>query len=99
MPIGLFKSGATLLAANSVRISFFVDLELPVGKEYLVKVCLGEAQGIVINSVVTNLPRFDYLNDPNCYENLVGTKMYLECNSVNSLLVPPPSFILFSHYY
>jgi len=68
MPIGIFKSQSNLVAANSIKISFFVDMSVPVGNEYIVQVCLGQAKGLIINSVVTNLPRYDYLNDPNCYE-------------------------------
>lgn len=87
MPYQLFLSGTNLFTANSIYISFFVDAGVPVGKEYLVTLCLGEASGVVTNSIVTNLPRFDYRSEPKCYSKSIAgapTIWYIYCESVNS---------------
>ncbi|KAL4471698.1 hypothetical protein ABPG74_008591 [Tetrahymena malaccensis] len=70
IPYTLFRSGPNLFTMNSVKVSFTVDQTIPMGQEFIVTVCFGQATDILTNSIVTNLPRLDLNLNPTCYTQI-----------------------------
>ncbi|KAL4511931.1 hypothetical protein ABPG72_012776 [Tetrahymena utriculariae] len=86
VPYKLFSS-VNLPTVNSVYISFQINLAIPIGQEYKVQVCLGKAQGIIENSIVTNLPRLNLNQYPLCYQYIdASSDVYVACEQVGALI-------------